>query len=591
MLLSRGALRRGAVVFAARQRQRRLSGLPEQAPETYSEPANPYHGMEITFLGTGSKVCPRGNASALALRLRSHNLSQLWLFDAGEGALSQLQRSHLRVSQLRNVFITHMHPDHVFGLPGIIMTALSVRAGLIRDKEARLRDPAPNLPYLTVYGPPGIQSFLRASLGTTLPVFREENLLKIVELALPKDGPSSAKRYMARSYWNQRMRKLPFETASSPLLHRIDEKTGNLTYDVLSAQRLDPQNEESVCGIGLVDETSPNDSQQSLLWPAKVQAGLISHSVPSIAYVISEDTSGFRFDKSKLEALGVPTDGRREANEVFQRLLDGNSAEFNGGTIHPSDVSREARAPRRICICGDTSDASGIEHLAKDVDVLVHEATLRAADTRIAKKRGHSSSSSAAEFAKRLGAKRLILNHISVSYDGHEVRGLEAEARRVLGVDRAFVAHDLSVFNVPRHDKPDPFRTFLGFPRCSSPVRNADNSAADSSELQRDAFSAVEQAEESGSDPIPAEAVDPIIEASREDGQPRQALLLREHPPAWMRSSADSLSSNARSKVVHVELRARNRQLARSKRVALLEKDLATPLHAFSKRRRSFAAV
>ncbi len=75
--------------------------------------------MQVTFLGTSSGVPTKGrNVSAVALRLPQR--SELWLFDCGEGTQHQFLRSDLRVSQLRRVFVTHMHGDHVFGLPGLL---------------------------------------------------------------------------------------------------------------------------------------------------------------------------------------------------------------------------------------------------------------------------------------------------------------------------------------------------------------------------------------------------------------------------------------------------------------------------------------
>ena len=75
--------------------------------------------MQVTFLGTSSGVPSRSrNVSAVALRLPQR--ADLWLFDCGEATQHQFLRSELRVSQLRRIFITHMHGDHVFGLPGLL---------------------------------------------------------------------------------------------------------------------------------------------------------------------------------------------------------------------------------------------------------------------------------------------------------------------------------------------------------------------------------------------------------------------------------------------------------------------------------------
>ena len=76
-------------------------------------------GVQITFLGTSSGVPTRArNVSAVALRLPQR--AEIWLFDCGEGTQHQFLRSELRVSQLSRIFVTHMHGDHVFGLPGLL---------------------------------------------------------------------------------------------------------------------------------------------------------------------------------------------------------------------------------------------------------------------------------------------------------------------------------------------------------------------------------------------------------------------------------------------------------------------------------------
>ena len=75
--------------------------------------------MQVTFLGTSSGIPTRNrNVSAMALRLPQR--SELWLFDCGEGTQHQFLRSDLRLSQLKKIFITHMHGDHIYGLPGLL---------------------------------------------------------------------------------------------------------------------------------------------------------------------------------------------------------------------------------------------------------------------------------------------------------------------------------------------------------------------------------------------------------------------------------------------------------------------------------------
>ncbi|MFZ9228731.1 MAG: ribonuclease Z [Prochlorococcaceae cyanobacterium] len=106
--------------------------------------------MQVTFLGTSSGVPTRGrNVSAVALRLPQR--SELWLFDCGEATQHQFLRSELRVSQLRRIFITHMHGDHVFGLPGLLASL-----GL-----------AGSCPGIDLYGPDLLRDYLEGVLRTS----------------------------------------------------------------------------------------------------------------------------------------------------------------------------------------------------------------------------------------------------------------------------------------------------------------------------------------------------------------------------------------------------------------------------------------
>lgn len=75
--------------------------------------------FEVHVLGCGSALpTTRHFPSAQVVNLRD----KLFMIDCGEGAQLQLRKSHLRFARLNSIFISHLHGDHCFGLPGLIST-------------------------------------------------------------------------------------------------------------------------------------------------------------------------------------------------------------------------------------------------------------------------------------------------------------------------------------------------------------------------------------------------------------------------------------------------------------------------------------
>ena len=105
------------------------------------------------------------------------------------------------------------------------------------------------------------------------------------------------------------------------------------------------------------------------------------------------------------------------------------------------------RSGRKIVYSGDTSPSEKIINLARDADVLIHEATFADDLTERAAEEGHTTASQAADVARKAGVELLVLTHISSRYDDSKL--LLEEARAVFPDTR--LAEDFMKIDVPLH--------------------------------------------------------------------------------------------------------------------------------------------
>lgn len=120
--------------------------------------------MELQFLGTGAGVpAKHRNVTSIALKLLDER-NEVWLFDCGEGTQMQILRTSIRPRKIEKIFITHLHGDHIFGLPGLL-SSRSFQGG--------------DTP-LEIYGPKGIETFIKTSLAVSQT--RLGYALKFIEL-------------------------------------------------------------------------------------------------------------------------------------------------------------------------------------------------------------------------------------------------------------------------------------------------------------------------------------------------------------------------------------------------------------------------
>lgn len=153
---------RTAPLASITERKAVLGAVPIRSSNTLLMPLMAqaeFTDFELIFLGTSAgSPSVRRNPTSACLRLAHQN----WMFDCAEGSLRQLMKSIIRVPLTNKFFISHLHGDHVYGLPGILCTLDNHNASYI-DPATRRKAPRP----IAVYGPLGLFSYLNTAFATS----------------------------------------------------------------------------------------------------------------------------------------------------------------------------------------------------------------------------------------------------------------------------------------------------------------------------------------------------------------------------------------------------------------------------------------
>ncbi len=163
---------------------------------------------------------------------------------------------------------------------------------------------------------------------------------------------------------------------------------------------------------------------------------LVDHSVLTYGYSFLEKPRNGKFNPTRARELEIPE------SSLWKKLHEGQSIEFEGKIVNPlkEGIVGPKRAGRKITYSGDTAPCDNLIKLGKDSDILIHEATFSKELSQIAVEKKHSTSIDAANVAKKMNAKQLVLTHISSRYQEDAIKLLE-DAKKIF--PNSILANDL----------------------------------------------------------------------------------------------------------------------------------------------------
>jgi len=152
-----------------------------------------------------------------------------------------------------------------------------------------------------------------------------------------------------------------------------------------------------------------------------ITSAQMKHGAPCLAYSFVEKDK-LRIDKNKLKKIKI------QEPRLIGQLTKGKPIKINKRIIKPNQLTYKQKG-KKIAVILDTTPNPNIK-IAKNAEILISEATYSDKQKDLAKEYKHLTASQAAQIAKKIKAKKLILTHISQRYDNKE-NTLLKEAKKI----------------------------------------------------------------------------------------------------------------------------------------------------------------
>ena len=171
----------------------------------------------------------------------------------------------------------------------------------------------------------------------------------------------------------------------------------------------------------------------------------LKHRITTMGYIFLEKDAELNIKKEAISKYNLSL-----AN--ITKIKKGDDYQTPDGILVPNaELTKPPYKQRKYVYCTDTRPLKKIIELAKNADVLYHEATFLDRDKYLARDTGHSTTVQAATAAKEAGVGRLIIGHFSARYKD-QVQHLK-EAREIFS--ETVIAEDGVTFSIEKMRAPE----------------------------------------------------------------------------------------------------------------------------------------
>ena len=401
---------------------------------------------KVVHLGTSSAIPTRKrNVSGTAVvttSLSSQRASKngidamegngpdMFIVDAGENSDAQLRSCAWCMTHgfrwIRAIFITHLHGDHIYGLPKLL-SSIALYAQFRRRKALENGDDSD--PVIRIFGPYGTRGFLRSSLYWTNPLGVRFSVSELV----PRDSDFGHVR--------------KYERGEGGRIY-VEDEDGNIEESQLQRTVVAPHVDEV-----RTDDIEVGEDGVWHLWNeggVEIVAAPLKHRLVCFGYVFREVDNKLE-DVKMNEGNGAVSSTRKKVNKnvvtvdmdkaralgvygsQFGVLRSGRSivSSRTGAVVKPEDVTvahigeevqevqmmAKPRRKHKVTVLGDTCDSSMIANAAQGSDLMIHEATFSDVLRQKARVSMHSTARMAGTFAKSIETRKLALTHFSSRYE------------------------------------------------------------------------------------------------------------------------------------------------------------------------------